>query len=137
VIDQLVIVNLRHEARDKMPAVLNGVEWQTCLRRILFLNSNEHRSLIESTEDRQLVPPTVEVFRGDKAYRFLLEVVCGLNSPIVGETAVMTHGGMGYAREFHVERLFREVLIARIAPVSREMILNFLAEKALGLPKSY
>jgi acyl-CoA dehydrogenase len=53
------------------------------------------------------------------------------------ETAVMTHGGMGYAREFHVERLFREVLIARIAPVSREMILNFLAEKALRLPKSY
>ncbi|MCE9521405.1 MAG: acyl-CoA/acyl-ACP dehydrogenase [Alphaproteobacteria bacterium] len=53
------------------------------------------------------------------------------------ETAVMTHGGMGYAREFHVERLFREVLIARIAPVSREMILNFVAEKALGLPKSY
>jgi acyl-CoA dehydrogenase len=53
------------------------------------------------------------------------------------ETAVMTHGGMGYAREFHVERLFREVLIARIAPVSREMILNFLAEKVLGLPKSY
>lgn len=53
------------------------------------------------------------------------------------ETAVMTHGGMGYAREYHVERLFREVLIARIAPVSREMILNFIAEKALGLPKSY
>ncbi len=53
------------------------------------------------------------------------------------ETAVLTHGGMGYAREFHVERLFREVLIARIAPVSREMILNFLAEKVLGLPKSY
>ncbi len=53
------------------------------------------------------------------------------------EAAVMTHGGMGYARAYHVERLFREVLIARIAPVSREMILNFLAEKALGLPKSY
>ena len=53
------------------------------------------------------------------------------------ETAVMAHGGMGYAREFHVERLFREVLIARIAPVSREMVLNFIAEKALGLPKSY
>jgi len=53
------------------------------------------------------------------------------------ENAVMTHGGMGYAREFHVERLFREVLIARIAPISREMILNFIAEKALGLPKSY
>ena len=53
------------------------------------------------------------------------------------ESAVMTHGGMGYAREYHVERLFREVLITRIAPVSREMILNFIAEKALGLPRSY
>ncbi|HRK70251.1 MAG TPA: acyl-CoA dehydrogenase family protein [Micropepsaceae bacterium] len=53
------------------------------------------------------------------------------------ETAVMTHGGMGYAQEFHVERLLREVLITRIAPVSREMILSHIAEKALGLPKSY
>jgi acyl-CoA dehydrogenase len=53
------------------------------------------------------------------------------------ETAVMTHGGMGYAKEFHVERYLREVLIARIAPVSRELILSHIAEKALGLPKSY
>jgi acyl-CoA dehydrogenase len=53
------------------------------------------------------------------------------------ETAVMTHGGMGYAKEFHVERYLREVLIARIAPVSPQMILNFIAERALGLPKSY
>jgi acyl-CoA dehydrogenase len=53
------------------------------------------------------------------------------------ETAVLTHGGMGYAKEFHVERLLREVLIARIAPVSRELILCNVAEKALGLPKSY
>jgi acyl-CoA dehydrogenase len=53
------------------------------------------------------------------------------------ETAVMTHGGMGYAKEFHVERFLREVLIARIAPVSRELILSHVAEKALGLPKSY
>ena len=53
------------------------------------------------------------------------------------ETAVMTHGGMGYAKEFHVERFLREVLIARIAPVSRELILCHIAEKALGLPKSY
>ncbi len=49
----------------------------------------------------------------------------------------MTHGGMGYAREFHVERLLREVLITRIAPVSRELILCHIAERALGLPKSY
>lgn len=53
------------------------------------------------------------------------------------EQAVMTHGGMGYAKEFHVERLLREVLIARIAPVSRELILSFIAEKQLGMPKSY
>ena len=53
------------------------------------------------------------------------------------ETAVMTHGGMGYAKEFHVERYMREVMIARIAPVSREMILSFIAERVLDLPKSY
>lgn len=53
------------------------------------------------------------------------------------ETAVMVHGGMGYAKEFHVERYMREVMIARIAPVSREMILSFIAERVLELPKSY
>jgi acyl-CoA dehydrogenase len=53
------------------------------------------------------------------------------------ETAVMTHGGMGYAKEYHVERYLREILIARIAPVSRELILSHIAERALGLPKSY
>jgi acyl-CoA dehydrogenase len=53
------------------------------------------------------------------------------------ETAVMSHGGMGYAREFHVERYLRESLITRIAPVTPHMILNFIAEKVLGLPRSY
>jgi len=53
------------------------------------------------------------------------------------ETAIMTHGGMGYAKEFHVERYMREIMIARIAPVSRELILSFLAERVLDLPKSY
>ena len=53
------------------------------------------------------------------------------------ETAVLTHGGMGYAKEYHVERYLREALIARLAPVSAQMILNFIAEKTLGLPKSY
>jgi acyl-CoA dehydrogenase len=52
-------------------------------------------------------------------------------------TAMLTLGGMGYAQEYHVERLLREVLIPRIAPVSPHMILNFLAEKVLELPKSY
>ena len=51
--------------------------------------------------------------------------------------SIMTHGGYGYAKEFHVERYLREVMIPRIAPVSREMILCFIAEKVLGLPKSY
>jgi acyl-CoA dehydrogenase len=51
--------------------------------------------------------------------------------------AVMTLGGMGYAKEYHVERLLREVMIARLAPVSAQLILCFVAEKVLGLPKSY
>ena len=53
------------------------------------------------------------------------------------QAAVMTHGGMGYAKEFHVERYLREVMIARLAPVSPQLILCFIAEKVLGLPKSY
>jgi acyl-CoA dehydrogenase len=51
--------------------------------------------------------------------------------------AVMTHGGMGYAREFHVERLLREVMICRIAPVSPQLILCYIAERVLNLPRSY
>ena len=51
--------------------------------------------------------------------------------------AIQTHGGMGYAKEFHVERYFREMLIHRIAPVSPQMILNYLSERVLGLPRSY
>jgi acyl-CoA dehydrogenase len=51
--------------------------------------------------------------------------------------AVMTHGGYGYAKEYHVERYLRESLIPRIAPISPQLILCFIAEKVLGLPKSY
>jgi acyl-CoA dehydrogenase len=53
------------------------------------------------------------------------------------EAAVLTHGGMGYSREYHVERYLRESFIPRLAPVSPQMILNHIAEKILGLPKSY
>jgi alkylation response protein AidB-like acyl-CoA dehydrogenase len=53
------------------------------------------------------------------------------------DVAVQTHGGYGYAREFHVERLFREVRLYKIAPISQQMALNYLAERVLGLPKSY
>lgn len=51
--------------------------------------------------------------------------------------AVMTHGGMGYAQEYQVERLFRESMLPRIAPVTEQLILSFIAEKVLDLPKSY
>lgn len=53
------------------------------------------------------------------------------------QRAVLTHGGMGYAREYHVERWLREIMIPRIAPVSPQLILCYIAEKVLGLPKSY
>jgi len=53
------------------------------------------------------------------------------------ERAVLTHGGMGYAKEFHVERYLRESFIHKLGPVSHELILCYIAEKVLGLPKSY
>jgi acyl-CoA dehydrogenase len=53
------------------------------------------------------------------------------------ESALLTHGGYGYAKEFHVERYFRESMIPRIAPVTPHLILCFIAERVLGLPKSY
>jgi hypothetical protein len=53
------------------------------------------------------------------------------------DVAVQTHGGYGYAKEFHVERLFREVRLYKIAPISQQMVLNYLSEHVLGLPRSY
>jgi acyl-CoA dehydrogenase len=53
------------------------------------------------------------------------------------ETAIQTHGGMGYSAEYHVERYMRECFIPRIAPVSPQMIMNFISEKVLDLPRSY
>ena len=51
--------------------------------------------------------------------------------------SIVTHGGYGYAREYHVERLYREVAITRLAPITEQLILSFIAERVLGLPKSY
>ena len=53
------------------------------------------------------------------------------------ETAVLTHGGFGYAKEYHVERYFREAMLLRIAPIRTQLIMCYIAEKVLGLPKSY
>src|SRR3989440_8398214 len=84
-----------------MPGMLNGLHWKTCLRRILFLNSHDHRELIQTLEAGNVIPPIVEIVRGQDAYGFLLEVICGLNSPIVGETAVM-----GQFKEFLLNAKF-------------------------------
>jgi acyl-CoA dehydrogenase len=51
--------------------------------------------------------------------------------------AVLTHGGMGYAKEYQVERLFRESILQRLAPITEQLILSFIAEKELGMAKSY
>lgn len=51
--------------------------------------------------------------------------------------AVATHGGFGYAKEYHVERLYRESALTRLAPITEQLIASFIAEKVLGLPKSY
>ncbi len=53
------------------------------------------------------------------------------------DRAMQTHGGFGYAREYHVERYWREARLMKIAPVSQEMICNFISAQVLGLPKSY
>ena len=55
----------------------------------------------------------------------------------VTNDAVQVHGGYGYITEYRVERYLRESLIPRIAPISPHLILSFLAERVLGLPKSY
>ena len=53
------------------------------------------------------------------------------------DQAVQTHGGYGYATEFHVERYWREARMQRLAPISQEMVLNYVSEHVLGLPRSY
>jgi hypothetical protein len=53
------------------------------------------------------------------------------------DRAMQTHGGFSYAKEYHIERLWREVRLLRLAPISQEMVLNFISTSVLGLPKSY
>jgi acyl-CoA dehydrogenase len=53
------------------------------------------------------------------------------------DRALQTHGGFGYANEYHVERYWREARLMKIAPVSQEMVLNYISSKVLGLPRSY
>jgi glutamyl-tRNA reductase len=98
VLENLAIVNLRHDARGSFPVALNGLEWRTCLRRVLFLNPSENKSLVDAAEK---MAGAIDVYRGEDGLRFLLEVICGLKSPLVGETAVM-----GQFREFVAQTKF-------------------------------
>jgi acyl-CoA dehydrogenase len=58
-------------------------------------------------------------------------------SYFAADQAVQTHGGLGYATEYHVERYWREARLQRLAPVSQEMTLNYIAQQVMGLPRSY
>ena len=120
VLDQLVILNLRREAKDKMPTVLNSLDWRTCLRRVLFLNETESAALIAAAESEGRLASGVEIYRGADAYRFLLEVICGLNSPLVGETAVL-----GQFREFVAHAKLPNTLWGNFL---RQLISNLLVD---------
>jgi len=89
VLDDLIVLHLGGgSTAESVPTPLRGVQWQTCLRKILFLRDGDiHLPSMAATKH--------ELYRGEHAYQFLLEVICGLNSPLVGETAVM-----GQFREF-------------------------------------
>ena len=84
----------------------------------------------------------------DAARRYDLGLECGevANSAkylaaeaafFAADRAVQTLGGMGYAVEYHVERYWREARLQRLAPVSQEMSLNYIAQNVMGLPRSY
>ena len=77
--------------------------------------------------------PTAAVRRGGQ----LRQVVVRRSRILAADVALQVHGGMGYSKEFHVERYFREARLMRIAPISQEMVLNYVAEHVLGLPRSY
>lgn len=89
-----------------------------------------------------------ELMARNAAWRYDQDLPCGREANMAkwlcadagfttADQAVQTHGGMGYAREYHVERYFRESRILRLAPVSQEMVLNYVSAHVLGLPKSY
>ena len=82
-LDDLVVLHHAAKPGEKWPIAINALEWQTCLRRIVLLPKSEIATLTWT------LPESAEVYEGQAAYNFLLEVVCGLRSPLVAETAVM------------------------------------------------
>jgi glutamyl-tRNA reductase len=83
VLDDLVVVHEDVGAEDDLPTPLHIFHWRTCLRRIVLLTRAESRPLLAAGRNHS------EIYRGKDAYRFLLEVVCGLRSHLIGETEVM------------------------------------------------
>ena len=71
------------------------------------------------------------------AYANAAKLLAGRAAFDTATQAVLTHGGMGYAKEYQVERLLREAMLQRLTPVGEQLILSFIAERELGLPKSY
>ena len=104
-LDQLAVVHLRGDAREQFPVAINDLEWKTCLRRVLFLNRSEHHALIKTAANPEQPSSIIEVYERENASRFLLEVICGLKSPLLGETAVM-----GQFREFLAQAKFPNTL---------------------------
>lgn len=82
-LDDLIVLHHPSKSEDNWPVAINGLEWQTCLRRIVLLPKSESLALTI------ILPESSETYEGRAAYNFLLEVICGLRSPLVGETAVM------------------------------------------------
>jgi alkylation response protein AidB-like acyl-CoA dehydrogenase len=98
------------------------------------------RSWIELESARLMINQAAKMYDEGHAtgeYANAVKYLAGEAAYKACERTVMAHGGYGYAKEYHVERYLREVLIPRIAPVSPEMCLNYIGERVLGLPKSY
>ena len=83
VLENLIVLHHPKKSGDSSLVAINGLEWQTCLRRITLLHKSEDPTLIST------LPDSSEIYEGQAAYNFLLEVICGLRSPLVAETAVM------------------------------------------------
>lgn len=94
-LDDLVVIHDQTGTEDFLPPALNSLRWQTCLRRIVLLNRAENISLIAAARSGS------EIYRGKDSYRFLLEVVCGLRSPLIAETQVL-----GQFRDFCAKAKF-------------------------------
>ncbi len=82
-LDELVLIHSKIPGSGRAQPLPLGLEWKTCLRKIRFLNRSEYWLTAKS------ISPDVEIYRGHEAYRFLLEIICGLHSPLLGETEVL------------------------------------------------